>query len=498
VVEGPHITSYPTAVLILLDIDKIAQFVRSTDIESTHISNNMLRIASSCYSYPLCAYYFYWYEDATRSLLNILRGSLNTIRYKLPIVCCNLKYDLKYFVGREAYYFSTHKDRDPPMNYAGQYIIGTATRHLNITLIWSKDVPDPPGLSIVFKNMRTVAPVYFRKTNAQVLFTEGVHMMYCRTKDSKKTDVLSALISPFDWLTWTVLLLVFIAVCLIPGIGVKRALDLVWTILAQPPQTQTFGVFIVALSIVLIPMPNSYTTFFTSNAVKPFERRYIDTHQELFDMGFKMICTGHSIPRAQCVELTIGRFNDSFRKLKLDWSNLEQYILYYNKTDSDYYKPIISKTRDEGANFLNLRHAGVAKALAERDGISECHALTESWFSDSMTLYYAGTYSLVLHRTFGSLIQAGIAEFWNSVIQSDSDTEAKRLSVTRISGSGFHEEEAHMNRSIQSVLIILIFFHLLNIICCSAELLYVQAEARLKRWKTRRQYLKAIWHLGKI
>jgi len=104
----------------------------------------------------------------------------------------------------------------------------------------------------------------------------------------------------------------------------KRALDLVWTILAQPPQAQTFGVFIVALSIVLIPMPNSYSTFFTSNAVKPFERGYIDTHQELFDSGFKMICTARSTSRSKCVERTLGSFNNSSRKLNLDWSNPEQ------------------------------------------------------------------------------------------------------------------------------------------------------------------------------
>jgi len=211
VVEGPRITSYPTAVLIMLDIDKNGQFVGSANIHSTPVSNNMFRIASSCYSYPLCAYYFYWKDDVTTmNLLNVLRNSLNRIGYILPIVCCNLKYDLKYFLSKEAEYFSSnHRDREPVMNYAGQYIIGIASRHLNITLIRSQNVPHPPGLSIGFNYMSTVAPVYFKKTNARVLFAERMHMMYCRTQDIKKTDVLSALLSPFDWLTWTMLLLVF-------------------------------------------------------------------------------------------------------------------------------------------------------------------------------------------------------------------------------------------------------------------------------------------------
>jgi len=84
--------------------------------------------------------------------------------------------------------------------------------------------------------------------------------MYCRSEDSsKKTDVLSALHSPFDQLTWLILLLVLVSISFLPGLRVWRAADLIWALLAQPPQAQKFGLLMISLSIVMIPLQSSFT-----------------------------------------------------------------------------------------------------------------------------------------------------------------------------------------------------------------------------------------------
>jgi len=117
---------------------------------------------------------------------------------------------------------------------------------------------------------------FISKPKILIITPETTSLIYCRARNlQKKADILSALHSPFDGSTWANLLVTFV-----PGLTFSRATDLLWAFLAQPPQKHKFGLLMIALSILMIPLQSSYTTYFTSNAVIPFVEPFIETNQE--------------------------------------------------------------------------------------------------------------------------------------------------------------------------------------------------------------------------
>jgi len=307
----------------------------------------------------------------------------------------------------------------------------------------------------------------------------------------KKTDIASALLSPFDGLTWCVLLTSFVLICLIPRLRFWRALDLVWFILAQPPQrVKTFGLLIVTLSILLIPIPCSYTTYFTSQAVKPVDRPYIDRNQELFDSGFKMICS-LSYNLSACAKDTVQWFNASFSKLKLDWMKKEQYFMHFPRIRR--YQSLLANTRDQGMNSLPREYKESTRILAERAPDTQCHMLNEPWLEETLAVFYAGIGSQDLYETFGKLMQAGIAEFWRVIVQRVNEhASINRLKGNSPSESAYDSEVAYMKASIRSVLIIFLVLHAFNIIYFIIEVLSLKVvtSIRWRGWKQRWMYYR--------
>jgi len=371
------------------------------------------------------------------------------------------------------------------------YLIGAAANRLNFTLIRNNVNNGPifPGLHLLQPNFQTQPPMQFKKLNALILYPEAQDFMYCIPVGlKKKTNIVSAILSPFDGPTWSLLLLSLIMICLIPGLRIWRVLDLVWLMLAQGPQAKNFGVLIMALSIVMIPIPCDYTTYFTSNAVKPFEPAFIDTNQNLFDSGFKMVCEmGDNL--SDCSKLQVEYYYSSFEKLKLDKNNMEQYFVYGTKKYHGRNFRNFANNPDKTSFLIHTDQKKSYLFMGRTIPDTQCHILAEPWIEDTVALFYAGTYSKSMYTIFGKMAQAGIGEFWKSAIESVIHVLIVLESIS-YGSSADTIEIAFMNSSIQALFIILLILHAFNVLCFTVELLFVKLIPSLHISRSRLQNAK--------
>jgi len=331
----------------------------------------------------------------------------------------------------------------------------------------------------------------FPKIKSMILYDQSEHFLYCRTQNLKqKADILAVLISPFDKTSW-ILLVVFVSLCFIPGFRFCTGMIIISTVLVQSTQVQRVGYFSALLAIVLIPIQSAYQTYYASNAVKPFEKAYIDTNQELFDSGFKMLCpVKFENDKTICSE--VDWYNESFRKLNLSWNTMEQYFL--NFTDWGVGK--LSHHLDEGA-YLMQRKMKYYTLLSETTPDTECHMVAEAFIEDVNTLFYGGTYSQNLYNTFGKIKQAGIPAFWKTALQTIIDSNSIKTAKS-VAKTPYESEIAYMNNAIQSLLKIIFVLEAFNIVTFIVEVSIPYILAKWIRWKERRRYLRAIWPLGRI
>jgi len=450
-------------------------------------------MANTCYMCPGSDSYFIW---NTKTQLNspwkILNLAGDTNAYEIPWSCCHYieKYrpaDLRKF---EQYYFKSFRpqlrlvDRFPFGNYAN--VIGAAARQHNFTTIGSHK---KPSLTL-FKTYTYLMPTVFTKFRTLFLYPRINSLTYCRTKHlTKKTDVFSALFSPFDEITWGILLLLFISIYIIPGIRFMRAADIVWLFLGQPQQGKKFGLLIIALFIVLIPIPSSYTNYFTTNAVKPYETAFIDRNQELVDTGFKFLC--YRWKPSQCFQKEYSEyFNVPMRKLTLDWTNLDKYFLQNRQSLSDAYR--ISVTRDKGMFPILRTLKEKTILLAERYTYdTECHMLSEYWHTVTELFFYTGALSDALYHTLGKLMEARFAHFWDSKAKHIEVKVVRKLTLRLDIEDTGEKDIVYMNSSIESLFKVFLVLHAFNILCFMLETLVYKCIAYRNRRKMYASYPKS-------
>jgi len=356
------------------------------------------------------------------------------------------------------------------------YLVAVGAQRMNFTSTSSR----MPSLYIQFSRRDYWS--LFHKPRVLILFHETEHFVYCRTQSlRKKTDILFALFSPFDRATWGTLAGLFMLIGFIPKLC--RVLDLLAVLLLQAPQRmERFLTFTVGLSLLLIPLQSDYSSYFTSNAVKPFEEKYIETNQELFDSGFRTICTGGNI--SLCITTERRLFNASYRKLRLDWTLPEQYFIYINYPELKRYAVpgLIGWARDIGAYVLEKRRKRVLEIATQIRPRTECHLLEEEWRARTGTMLFNGPYNEEAYTTLNKLRQAGFAEFWKSAIQSVLDGKLKNILTDLSLSNGFSEpsdsEIKYMNGSIISQLILFSSLQAFNLLCFTAELLFKKLEVR--------------------
>jgi len=431
-------------------------------------------MAPSCYSCPESDSYFYWVTSQQESNpWQILRQTRNRNDYGVPLMCC---YNLEEIALIEFDYFHAASNLELISKISDEYLVGAVARYLNFSQSTvEEDVK--PSLFIMFA-FRSQSSDGLFKQKALILFNEAYHLMYCRTQDLKKeTDILSALLSPFDKTTWFMLLLNFTLMCSISGYCLCSVIDLVSGIFGQPSRMKTFGILMLTFYIALIPMQSSYRDYFTSNAVKPFEKAYIDTNQELFDSGFKMLCNASDI--SKCSEDDLEWYSSSFNKLKLDWASVMQYFLFPGIwSDRDQ---ILATTRDKGTYPVPKVMAESIIFRAEKTPNTQCHVLAEYWTEETTALFYGGTFAQQVYDSLAILMQAGIGEFWNSALLSIESTESRRW-ASRASVNENSDDVVYMNSSIQSLFLIVLILQAMNIIFFIAECLW--AKVLLQLWKT--------------
>jgi len=242
----------------------------------------------------------------------------------------------------------------------------------------------------------------------------------------------------------------------------------------------------------LTPIHSSYRDWFTINAVIPFDEPYIDTNQELFDSGFKLLCW------------TLGFYTYTFnsspslRKLNLEWDRLEQYL--FTNSSIKYWADnnvFISRHRDKVMYAEGRERARREMILAERVPGTQCHMLEEYWIKETHGLFYTDPLIQALHDTFSRLLQAGIMEFWESAFKI---VENRRLSILAVTNMGYNIESEieSMNSAIESLFQIFLILHSVNVICIVAEVVYVKLKAHWSLLIMKRRNRKAIWSLGKI
>jgi len=375
------------------------------------------------------------------------------------------------------------------------YLLGAAAKHLNFTCI-NYNLVDLKRRSycirIFFRS--TLNPttlheqLYVTKNNAHVLISTSINLVYCRTMDlKKKTNILSDLFSPFDRYVWSTLLLFLISLYFIPGFPFQNTIDLVWSIIGQPPQGKRTGFLMVSIAIVLTPMQSSYRDYFTTNAVIPYLEPYIDYNQELLDSGFRFLCGYHKL--RPCLTSYFHEINASstLKNLNWDWKNLEKYF-FVNYSSSEIMEPIyvyISRGRDKVAYVARREHARREMIMAERVPDTQCHMLEESWEKTTHVLFYTGPLSNALFDTFNRLLQAGIMEFWEFAFKVVQNRRMNKLTLTNMDDT-LETEIKSMNRSIESLFQIFLILNAVNIFCFIAEIVLVKLGALWNRWKTRR------------
>jgi len=167
-------------------------------------------------------------------------------------------------------------------------------------------------------------------------------------------------------------------------------------LLVQPLQAKKFLILIVSIGIALIPLQASYTTYFTSNAVIPFQKPFIDTNQGLLDAGFKIIMADiwPNYPGfvKQVIDIYIVTHNLSFQELeRLDHrSKYDNFLILTPIQNEKHY--LVSSTRDKGMYSLTKPEADRIRILAERTPDTECHMVAEAWLEEPKFLFYTGIF----------------------------------------------------------------------------------------------------------
>ena len=293
------------------------------------------------------------------------------------------------------------------------YLYGMTSKFLNFSKL-ERDTMEARHPSLTICLHCDIPSSVFRQVKVILLFVNVESLAYCETGSLlRETDMVSVVFTPFDLLTWVVLLVTLVALMFIPYLSFWKVADLVWLMMSQPPQQRKPILLIISISIVLTVIQMMYLSYFTSDIVKPFDKVYIDTNQELFDSGYRMVVIDNVSLSEFAGKYTNEKIH-SLLKLSLDFENMEQYYL-----DSDEAKESgvdvvqLALTRNEGAIafYRKFEKQYLMDAESRASGIN-CHMLKEPWDVQRVTVYFKGHLAEPFYTYFGNLISAGIFQFW--------------------------------------------------------------------------------------
>jgi len=215
------------------------------------------------------------------------------------------------------------------------------------------------------------------------------NLVYCRSQESNK--YFTALVSPYDNYVWALLVITFLALCLLPGVCFGMALNIIWLSLGQPPQGKKIRAIILLVTLGLIPIQYIYKEFFATNAMTPFEKPKLRINREVFEEGFRLICNNDRECKYAPSEL-------KFRNLRLP-KDAGQYIIGYKELGA---KPdaenILALARDRGVTSVDSRFKD--HVLAEQENYApgtKCYMVDEHWSVVLASFSFTGPLSQAMY-----------------------------------------------------------------------------------------------------
>jgi hypothetical protein len=428
-----------TAKTILLTVNDI-------ELTGMYKSKNVIpaNVEIGCYLCPAASSYFIHYDQDTRvsTTLQGLNGKykeLNSNGYQQVLKTSGYFSPSESWAGKETRYFL----RNGAWRNRGAspvYLLSIAASHLNFSLT---SIPPEsnkkPGLVLCFDCDDHYPSPNYNNIKMFILFINSESFIYCQSRIAfQSISITSVLFVPYDLRTWISLLLVFIVLCVSPKMTLWRTMDLMWSILGQPPQNQKNG-FLTILCFSVIFLQQIYLSYFTSNVVKPFEKTYIDSNKELIlESPFRILVTENKSQSAYSTEFH-KMYEESFSKLGLsiNQSNFEDYFFYFkdaakdSREDDLETKPEdhkkVAMARDQGTTifYRKFQKQYIIAAEASEPGVN-CHMLKETWGVERLWIYFHGHLTQSFNEFFRSIFMSGIDIYWDKAYFNHFDRETRR------------------------------------------------------------------------
>jgi hypothetical protein len=372
-----------------------------------------------------------------------------------------------------------------------------AASHLNFSLKYiPQKINAKPGLIICFHCAGYPAA---NSTNIKsfLLFVNPESFIYCDIGISlQNISIATVLFVPYDIYTWISLLLSFVLLVSVPKVTLWRTMDLLWSILGQPPQFRKHGLLTV-LCFSIIFLQQVYLSYFTSSVVKPFEKIYIDSNEELLRKSpYKILVIENKNLSTYASDFYL-RYKDELSNYKIgisiNDSNYEDHFLFskdatHEKEDDRELTRLkkISLERGKGTTlfYRKFQMQYVIGAEAHESGVT-CHMLKETWAVGRVWIWFQGHLTQPLNDFLRSIILSGIDIFWEKAYINHFDRETRRAaeklkSIRQRDSSSF--EAASMGTSLSSFLKLFVLLLGFDLLVFFAELSF---SSRMHNWVNR-------------
>jgi len=266
----------------------------------------------------------------------------------------------------------------------------TAGRHLNYSFteennnkipglimeaIWSENVTERVIEALALTPYKTV---YITK--------EAESLVYCQSSDSNK--YISALVSPFESVVWALFVLSLVLICLIPGLHYSQGLNVLWELLGQPPQGKKIAAFVALVTVAFIPLQYIYKEFFSTNAMTPFEKPYLETNKQLFESGFRFVC--YNDYHCNYVYRFLKKKNLGLAK------NISEYLMGPTELGSATFRNVLAVTRDKGTEERDsLLKDAILRVEESYVAGTTCHMVQEYWSVYFLSFQFTGKYTSI-------------------------------------------------------------------------------------------------------
>jgi hypothetical protein len=463
--------------------------------------NVLITLELSCYLCPTASSYFVYYDQDTQDPLT-LRGldhsfnDLNSNGHQHLLE--NVRPTSERWAGLENQYFRRSGGWRYPQASVN-YLVSMASSHLNFSL---KNIPKPnntrPGL-ILCHHCGYLPDPYSPNIKSFLMFINSISFIYCQTGISlQNISLASVLFVSYDIYTWISLLLSLILLACVPKITLWRTMDLMWSILGQPPQDRKHGLLtFMCLSVILFQQ--MYLSYFTSNVVKPFDKVYIDSNKELLlESSYRILVTeNRSLSSYSTVFHNTYEYELSKIGLSINDSNFEDHFLRLKETADKRIGGLkkVSMTRDKGTElfFTKFGRQYVVVAEAYEPGVN-CHMVKETWSSYRVWMYFQGHITQALNEFLKRIIMSGIDVYWDKAFFNYVDRDTRKAAARKVYRQGHNSgiEAASMKTSLSSFFQLFVIILGFNILVFLMELIFSPrvVQNSISRLNIRVWYLK--------